>query len=287
MYAVTHRFALRTRTWFGALLTLALVLASLPLSALPAGAVVDTGAEARFLQLINQERAGAGLGGLSMSAELVAVAREHSAEMGGAGDLYHNPNLESEVVDWLSIGENVGRGPSVSSLHDAFMASPGHRENILYHKYTQVGIGVEVVEGRIWVTQVFRKPGYVPEDAPDPEPTPEPDPEPDPVSDPEPEPESDPEPVAEESVTRESLPEPADDRMDRQAESGPRDPEKPAAATHGQTDQRGRRGVAGRPRGLAPGFRDGFGHAALVQAQLRSMATGQSLRDTLKALRAR
>lgn len=124
----------------------------------PATAAVDSSAEAQFVSLINAERKNAGLAPLSVAGDLVSVARKHSARMASKNELYHNPNLGSEVTGWQRVGENVGRGPSVSSIHTAFMNSAGHRKNILDPGWTQVGVGVEVVDGRVWVTEVFRTP---------------------------------------------------------------------------------------------------------------------------------
>ncbi|MBW3561725.1 MAG: CAP domain-containing protein [Actinobacteria bacterium] len=155
--------------------TIALLLVALliPLAARPADATVDSGAESRFVQLVNQARARAGLPALSVASDLVSVARRHSVRMADSGDLYHNPNVASEVSGWQKLGENVGRGPTVDSIHEAFLNSPGHRANVLSRDFTQVGVGVEVREGgRIWVTQVFRLPQQAP--APTPEPAPEP-----------------------------------------------------------------------------------------------------------------
>jgi hypothetical protein len=73
--------------------------------------------------------------------------------------LHHNPKLGTDVTSWTRLAENVGVGPSVSSLHTALMNSEGHRRNILDKDVTQLGIGVEVAStGRLWVTQVFRRP---------------------------------------------------------------------------------------------------------------------------------
>lgn len=175
---------------------IALLLAALVLPVVPgvAGAATDGGAEARFVQLLNQARARAGLPALSVRSDLVAVARRHSARMADSGDLYHNPSLADEVSGWEKLGENVGRGPTADSIHEAFMGSPGHRANIMSGDFTEVGVGVEVREGgRVWVTQVFRLPmgsQPQPEPAREPAPAPEaaPEPEPAPTSAPVPEP---------------------------------------------------------------------------------------------------
>ena len=62
--------------------------------------------------------------------------------------------LKGVVPQWQLIGENIGTGFAVQSLHDSFMASGGHRANILGN-YNRVGIGVVTQGERIWVTFDF------------------------------------------------------------------------------------------------------------------------------------
>jgi len=152
------------------------------LMAFPAAAAVDGNAEAQFVAKVNAERAAVGLPSLSVAGDLVDVARRHSARMAAGNNLHHNPNLGSEVSGWQKVGENVGRGPSVDAIHTAFMNSSSHRANIVGADWTQIGIGVEVSGGVVWVTQVFRKPtAAAAEPAPEPEPAPAPAPAPAPV----------------------------------------------------------------------------------------------------------
>jgi len=77
--------------------------------------------------------------------------------MADAGYLFHNPDLGLVLTDgWAKLGENVGVGYSAASLHDAFMDSPGHLDNVLDPGYEYVGIGtVEEADGKIWVAFVF------------------------------------------------------------------------------------------------------------------------------------
>jgi hypothetical protein len=130
--------------------------------ALPAQA----GAEGSFLSKINASRAAAGLASVSVHSDLVPDARAHSAEMMAAGNIYHTSPLSAVASGWEALAENVGAGPSVDSLHAAFMASSGHRRNIL-GDYNYVGIGVSQSDsGQLWVTVIFMRKG-----APAPPPT--------------------------------------------------------------------------------------------------------------------
>jgi uncharacterized protein YkwD len=57
--------------------------------------------------------------------------------------------------DWDAIGENVGVGSTVRSVHRALMNSTSHRRIILSRAFTSVGVGVVRSGGRAWVTEIF------------------------------------------------------------------------------------------------------------------------------------
>lgn len=122
------------------------------------------GAERDFVRKMNLARSAAGVHRLSLDKQLSKVARRHSWEMKRKNSLYHTPNskLAWRVTRWNMLGENVGVGGSVASLHQAFMNSPGHRANIVKSSYRHVGVGVHTKGDYIWVTVVFearRDPG--------------------------------------------------------------------------------------------------------------------------------
>jgi hypothetical protein len=139
------------------IVTMAIVVMTMGL-ALPAHA----GTEGAFVSKINASRAAAGLPALSTHSDLVPDARAHSAEMMAAGQIYHTTNLGGVASGWDALGENVGAGPSVDSLHAAFMNSSGHRANIL-GDFNYVGVGVAEQGGVIWVTAIFMRKGSAPE----------------------------------------------------------------------------------------------------------------------------
>jgi uncharacterized protein YkwD len=181
-----------------AVLVAALLVALVPA---PEAARADAGREADFVAAVNRERAEAGLPALAVAGDLTAVARRHSARMADQGKMHHNPNLASDVGGWLKVGENVGRGPSVSSIHTALMNSSGHRRNILDGEWSQIGIGVEVRGSTVWMTAVFRLPAGA---APKAEPKAEPEAEP--ASAPKPSPESEPKAAAAAPTTAAAAP---------------------------------------------------------------------------------
>ena len=116
-----------------------------------------------FVAKANAERASRGLRTYTVASDLAAVARRHAQRMASKGTLYHNPSLGSEVSGWQVVGENVGMGGDVASVHQAFMNSPEHRANILARDFTEIGVGtVRDADGVLWVTQVFRLPFRAP-----------------------------------------------------------------------------------------------------------------------------
>lgn len=122
-------------------------------------AVASSNPGAAFVAATNQARAVAGLGKLSVSADLTAAATHQAQNMADAGVLFHTPNLGSGLCCWVMVGENVGKGPSEAVINAAFMASPEHRANILRAAYSQIGVGYVIdANGTLWVSEVFRRP---------------------------------------------------------------------------------------------------------------------------------
>jgi hypothetical protein len=114
--------------------------------------------ERELSAMINVERAKRDLGALPQRSDLVRVARDHSARMARQGRLHHNADFSTQITGWVRLSENVGVGPTAATIHRALMASDGHRRNILDERVTEVGIGVVIRDGRVWVTQNFRQP---------------------------------------------------------------------------------------------------------------------------------
>jgi len=110
--------------------------------------------EKRFARKINQARTGVNL---RLDPQLSKVAKVHTREMVRANSLHHTPSnvLRRRVTNWVELGENVGVGSTVTSLHSAFMNSTAHRANILRSSYRYVGVGVIRKNGRMWVTVIF------------------------------------------------------------------------------------------------------------------------------------
>ena len=137
-----------------ALCAVALVVAGIPL--LAGGASANPSDEDAFVAKLNELRESRGLGRLAVDARLTDVARAWSGSMAALGVMSHNPLLSVQAPSgWRSLGENVGYGPGVTSLHDALVASPKHFANMVDPRFNTVGIGVVWAGRTLWVTQVF------------------------------------------------------------------------------------------------------------------------------------
>lgn len=113
--------------------------------------------ERAFARKANKERTDKGEGKLKLDPELSKVALKHTKEMVAADSLFHTSSdqLRARVKNWSLLGENVGVGSSVSSLHTAFMNSPAHAANILNANFGHQGVGVVKKGDRMWVTVIF------------------------------------------------------------------------------------------------------------------------------------
>lgn len=114
-------------------------------------------ADKAFAQKMNSERKAKGLGTMKLDPELSKAAKVHTNEMAKTATLAHSTTtqLTRRVTNWVTLGENVGVGAAVDTLHTAFMNSPAHRSNIMLAKYKNVGVATKTADGRLWVTVIF------------------------------------------------------------------------------------------------------------------------------------
>ena len=120
----------------------------------------DPGAAAATLAgLLNRARADAGLAPVVVRADIAEIAQAWSQTMASAGSLSHNDGYFTDGVRSRigagMLGENVAVAGSVEQAHRALMDSPRHRDNILDARFTAVGVGAELRDGRWWFTQDF------------------------------------------------------------------------------------------------------------------------------------
>ena len=156
---------LRKLTILATLLITASMLLAIPVASAQ-GPARDFGSEAGFLSSLNSQRAAGGLGPLALNGSMTAAADGWALSMATGSFLAHADDIISGTPSgWTKVGENVGRGQSVTSLTSAFMNSPGHRANIMDASYTHIGIAVYIHpgDGRIYTTHRFAAlPGTAP-----------------------------------------------------------------------------------------------------------------------------
>lgn len=104
------------------------------------------------LAQINSFRAGNGVGPLRICPNLMTSAQNHAGDM-AARNYFSHTTPEGVTFDqritgagytgWSTVGENIASGqPSVTAVMTAWIASPGHRANLVDSAYTDVGLGL-------------------------------------------------------------------------------------------------------------------------------------------------
>lgn len=121
--------------------------------------------EKEILDLVNKERAKAGVPALKLSVELGKVAHAKSADMSANNYFSHTSAkygspfdmMKTFGVTYKTAGENIAKGQKTAvSVMAAWMASAGHKQNILNAKFTEIGVGYVVAgNGTTYWTQMF------------------------------------------------------------------------------------------------------------------------------------
>src|SRR5437867_1453154 len=80
--------------------------------------------------MVNQTRTSLRLPALAGNDALRTIGRRQSQAMAAAGYIYHTPDLRAAAasvsLSYSVLGENVGVGPTVEMVQQAFLASPHH-----------------------------------------------------------------------------------------------------------------------------------------------------------------
>jgi uncharacterized protein YkwD len=134
---------MKSRLTFAALLSLAALI-----TPLPAGASLSVPS---VVAAMNDSRAEAEIGALKEDAALAAIAQKKASDMAQRGYFSHATPEGRSPWWWLVKGgyayERAGENLAInflatSTLEAAWMASPGHRANILERSFDRVGVGV-------------------------------------------------------------------------------------------------------------------------------------------------
>lgn len=129
----------------------------------PDNAPSETTFAARVAELVNIERAKAGLAPLTFDAEISSAALIRSKEIETSFS-HTRPNgssfstvLRENGIAFRGAGENIAWGQfSPEEVMNGWMNSEGHRANILNPNYTKIGVGhYQNAAGRNFWTQLF------------------------------------------------------------------------------------------------------------------------------------
>ncbi len=122
-------------------------------------------AEQYLFSAANAERAQRGLTALRWDAALYQAASFHADAMAAHSTISHQFAGEPELTTrgatagahFSVISENVAMAPTAVEIHDMWMNSPHHRENLLDSKVDSVAIRVVRRNGELYAVEDFEK----------------------------------------------------------------------------------------------------------------------------------
>lgn len=133
----------------------------------PVGSVAADGTVKEYtevmLDLINAERARAGVAPVKLDTTLCKVAKQRAEEISYLDRLEDQTRRDGRNwktifdeygIRWTAIGEDVGAAQSAEKMFNLWMGSENHRANILNPKFSKFGVGyyynTEGTYGRCW-----------------------------------------------------------------------------------------------------------------------------------------
>ena len=122
-------------------------------------------ADEQLLALANEARAEVGAGRLHWDAALAAAALYHCRRMVAEGPIAHRYGGEPDLTGRAGqagahfdlIEENVAVGPSASVIHEEWMHSAGHRQNMLNPEVDHVGVAVVESRGVLYAVADYSR----------------------------------------------------------------------------------------------------------------------------------
>jgi uncharacterized protein YkwD len=112
--------------------------------------------ESQNVRMVNDLRARSGVPALRTASDLTAKARAQADRMADQGRIFHSSSLSSGVrPGWRTIGENVAVAGTLADAQRALERSAPHLRNMTNRAFNEIGVGVTVRNGRVYVVQVF------------------------------------------------------------------------------------------------------------------------------------
>lgn len=118
------------------------------------------GTSYQVVQIVNRERRAVGLPALGVDEELTNAAVRRAAEISILFDHVRPNGQMCFTVSNKMYGENIAYGygygaGSAEQVMEQWMASPGHKENILREEFKSIGVGCFEIDGVYYWAQAF------------------------------------------------------------------------------------------------------------------------------------
>ena len=129
------------------------------------GLLAQNTSEQYLLAAANQARSAHGLAPLRLDEQLGRAAKTHADQMADHRTISHQFEGERDLVARASdsgarfsrLAENVGEASDVAEIHDKWLASEGHRENLLDPQADSVGIAVVQRGPQLYAVEDFAR----------------------------------------------------------------------------------------------------------------------------------
>lgn len=132
---------------------------------LGACSVAQSPREQAIVDLTNQERSEAGVGPLVWDAALAAAAQAHAERMAREGPISHRyggePDLPERAANagarFSLIEENIAVADTPFHVHQGWMRSQGHHDNLLNPAIDRIGVGIVEARGVLYVAADYSR----------------------------------------------------------------------------------------------------------------------------------
>ena len=130
--------------------------------------------KARLLVLVEQERAKAGAKSLRLDPQLAAAAQAHSNDMArkrsfdamnpdgnlAVNILLRDPRFggfvaENSAAQYFTPAAGINPDAMAAGFLQIWLASPSHRQNVVYREFDRTGIGVAVNGNAVYAATLF------------------------------------------------------------------------------------------------------------------------------------
>ena len=119
----------------------------------------------QLFAMANETRAHEGRGRLAWDPALAEAAMKHCMRMAAEGPISHRyggePDLTARAGEagahFSLIEENIAVGSYPSSIHQGWLKSPGHRDNLLNPEIDHVGVAVVAAQGVIFAVADYSR----------------------------------------------------------------------------------------------------------------------------------